>query len=86
MLQACASVTAEAALDGNWMFASGEPAFLYLFMEAGLGWEFSPGTRLAFSVTNKGMNLDATFPGAFLQYKKPWFQFSFDWCIPPMRL
>lgn len=56
-------------IDANHLMMEGEGSHLYLFYNAGIGWEPAPGTLLMLSRTNKVMNPDKHYM-TFYQTKK----------------
>lgn len=61
-----ADVSALCDLDLNYLEVSSLDSFLYPFYNAGVCWEPVDGITLAMSHTNRGMNLDTTFPTLYL--------------------
>lgn len=66
-------------LDMNSVSSTTSTAFMYPFYQVGVGWEPITGIQLMYSITNKGMDLNTHYPGAFYLYKDPMMQLTFEW-------
>jgi hypothetical protein len=56
-------------LDYNNIFAEGETPFHYFFGTLGIDYKFRPDIDLGIGLTNKGMNLDLSYPTFYFQQK-----------------
>jgi hypothetical protein len=65
-------------VDLNHVRAEKTAGKLYPFFDVGIGWEPVDGTSLVLSMTNKGMNLDRTYPTFYL-YDEPAASVTIRW-------